>query len=44
VAWRLMPTLFGIALLPLGFFVGWSLFKQRVGALLLAAFLAGETI
>ena len=44
VAWRLMPALFGIALLPLGFFVGLSLFKQRVGALLLAAFLAGETI
>jgi dolichyl-phosphate-mannose--protein O-mannosyl transferase len=44
VAWRLMPTIFGIALLPLGFFVGWTLFKQRVGALLIAAFLAGETI
>ena len=44
VAWRLMPAVFGIALLPLGFFLGWSLFKQRVGALLLAAFLAGETI
>jgi len=44
VAWRLMPAVFGIALLPLGFFLGWSLFKQRAGALLLAAFLAGETI
>jgi dolichyl-phosphate-mannose-protein mannosyltransferase len=44
VAWRLMPAVFGIALLPLGFFLGWSLFKQRVGALLLAAFLGGETI
>jgi dolichyl-phosphate-mannose--protein O-mannosyl transferase len=44
VAWRLMPSVFGIALLPLGFFLGWHLFKQRVGALLVAAFLAGETI
>jgi dolichyl-phosphate-mannose-protein mannosyltransferase len=44
LAWRLMPAAFGLALLPLGFFLGWSLFKQRVGALLLAAFLAGETI
>ncbi len=44
VAWRLMPAVFGIALLPLGFFLARSLFKERVGALLLAAFLAGETI
>jgi len=44
VAWRLMPSVFGIALLPLGFFLGWHLFKQRVGALLVAAFFAGETI
>ena len=44
VAWRLMPAIFGIGLLPVGFFLGLSLFKQRVGALLLAALLAGETI
>jgi dolichyl-phosphate-mannose-protein mannosyltransferase len=44
LGWRLMPAVFGCAVLPLGFFLGWSLFRQRVGALLLAAFLAGETI
>ena len=44
VAWRLMPAVFGIALVPLGLFLGWSLFRQRIGALLLAALLAGETI
>ncbi len=44
VAWRLMPAVFGVALLPLGFFLARSLFKERVGALLLTAFLAGETI
>ena len=44
LGWRLMPAVFGCAVLPLGFFLGWSLFRQRVGALLLATFLAGETI
>jgi dolichyl-phosphate-mannose--protein O-mannosyl transferase len=44
VAWRLMPALFGLALLPLVFFLGRALFGGRVGALLLTAFFAGETI
>ena len=44
LAWRLMPALFGCALLCLGAVLGWCYTKERVGALLLAAFLAGETI
>jgi dolichyl-phosphate-mannose-protein mannosyltransferase len=44
VGWRLMPALFGLAMLPLGAILGWYYFRERVGALLLAAFFAGETI
>jgi dolichyl-phosphate-mannose--protein O-mannosyl transferase len=44
LAWRLMPALFGCALLGLGAVLGWCYAKERVGALLLAAFLASETI
>ena len=44
VAWRLTPLIFGLALLTLGFFLGWTLFGERIGALLLGAFFAGETM
>ncbi len=44
LAWRLMPALFGCALLGLGAALGWSYTKERVGALLLTAFIASETI
>ena len=43
IGWRLMPALFGLAMLPLGAILGWYYFKERVGTLLLAAFIAGET-
>jgi dolichyl-phosphate-mannose--protein O-mannosyl transferase len=41
--WRIMPLLFGAALVPLGAALGWYLMRERVAALLLAAFIAGET-
>jgi dolichyl-phosphate-mannose-protein mannosyltransferase len=41
--WRVMPLLFGCAMIPLGAALGWYLFRERVAALLLAAFIAGET-
>lgn len=44
LAWRLMPALFGCALLIVGAVFGWCYTKERVGALLLAAFVASETI
>ena len=44
VAWRLTPLIFGLALLALGFFLGWTLFGERIGALLVGAFFAGETM
>ena len=43
LGWRSMPDLFGLAMLPLGAVLGWYYFRERVGALLLAAFFAGET-
>jgi len=43
IGWRVMPLLFGCAMIPLGAALGWYLFRERVGALLLAAFIAGET-
>ena len=43
IGWRLMPVLFGLATIPLGAALGWYYFKERVGALLLATFIAGET-
>jgi dolichyl-phosphate-mannose-protein mannosyltransferase len=43
-AWRLMPAVFGCALLLLGALLGWYCLRERVGALLLATFFAGETI
>ena len=43
IGWRAMPFLFGVAMIPLGAALGWYLFRQRVAALLLATFIAGET-
>ena len=43
IGWRVMPLLFGCAMIPLGAALGWYFFRERVGALLLAAFIAGET-
>jgi dolichyl-phosphate-mannose-protein mannosyltransferase len=42
-AWRWMPAVFGCLMIPLGALVGWYLFKERVAALLLGTFVAGET-
>jgi dolichyl-phosphate-mannose-protein mannosyltransferase len=44
LGWRIMPTLFGLALLPLAAFLGWYCLKERVGAMLVAIFIAAETI
>jgi dolichyl-phosphate-mannose-protein mannosyltransferase len=44
VGWRLMPAVFGCATVGLGALLGWSLTKSRVGALLVATFLALETM
>jgi dolichyl-phosphate-mannose-protein mannosyltransferase len=43
IGWRVMPLLFGVALIPLGAALGWYLVRERVAAILLASFLAGET-
>jgi dolichyl-phosphate-mannose-protein mannosyltransferase len=43
IGWRIMPLLFGCALIPLGAALGWYLMRERVAALLLGAFIAGET-
>src|SRR3712207_2117662 len=42
-AWRWMPAVFGCLMIPLGAIVGWYFFKERVAALLLGTFIAGET-
>jgi dolichyl-phosphate-mannose-protein mannosyltransferase len=44
LGWRIMPTLFGLALLPLAAILGWYCLKERVGAMLVAIFFAAETI
>src|SRR5919112_1928313 len=44
IGWRAMPALFGCAMVPLGAVIGWYFFKERVGALLLATFIACETM
>jgi dolichyl-phosphate-mannose--protein O-mannosyl transferase len=44
LGWRIMPALFGLALVPLAALLGWYCLKERVGAMLLAAFFAAETI
>jgi len=43
LGWRIMPTLFGVALLPLVALLGWYCLKERVGAVLMATFFAAET-
>jgi dolichyl-phosphate-mannose-protein mannosyltransferase len=43
LGWRLMPALFGLAMIPLAAVLGWYYFRDRVAALLLATFIAGET-
>ena len=44
LGWRLMPAIFGCALIALAGAVGWYLFKERVAVLLLVLLFAGETI
>jgi len=44
LGWRIMPTVFGLALLPLVGALGWYCLRERVGAMLLVAFFAVETI
>ena len=44
LGWRIMPTLFGLALLPLVAVLGWYCLKDRVGALLLVTCFSVETI
>jgi dolichyl-phosphate-mannose-protein mannosyltransferase len=44
LGWRIMPTLFGLALLPLATLLAWYCLKERVGAMLVATFFAAETI
>jgi len=43
LGWRLMPALFGLAMIPLSAILGWYYFRERVAGLLMAAFIAGET-
>ena len=43
IGWRVMPLLFGVAMIPLGAALGWYLFREKVAVLLFAAFIAGET-
>ncbi len=43
-AWRLMPAVFGCALIALAGAAGWYLFKERVAVPLLVLLFAGETI
>ena len=43
IGWRVMPLLFGCAMIPLGAALGWYLMREKVAALLLAAVIAGET-
>jgi dolichyl-phosphate-mannose-protein mannosyltransferase len=44
MGWRIMPALFGCAMILLAAVLGWYYFKERVGALLLATFVACETM
>jgi dolichyl-phosphate-mannose-protein mannosyltransferase len=44
IGWRVMPALFGCAMVPLAAVLGWYYFKERLAALLLATFIACETI
>lgn len=42
--WRLTPAFFGLASMGLGAALGWYYLKERVGALLMATFVASETM
>ena len=44
LGWRIMPVVFGCALVPLAAVLGWYCLKERVGAMLMAIFFAAETI
>jgi len=44
IGWRIMPVVFGLALLPLVGALGLYCLKERVGALLLVTFFSVETI
>ena len=44
IGWRVMPLVFGLALIPLVGALGWYCFKDRVGALLLVVFFSVEPI
>src|ERR671921_2991097 len=44
LGWRIMPTVFGLALLPLAAALGWYCLKERIGAMLVVTFFAVETI
>ena len=44
IGWRIMPLLFGLALLPLVGTLGYYCLRERVGALLLVTFFSVETI
>jgi dolichyl-phosphate-mannose-protein mannosyltransferase len=44
IGWRIMPAVFGCAMIPLAAVLGWYYFRERVGALLLATFIACETM
>jgi dolichyl-phosphate-mannose-protein mannosyltransferase len=44
IGWRIMPLVFGLALLPLVGALGWYCLRERVGALLLVIFFSVETI
>lgn len=44
LGWRIMPTLFGLALLPLVAVLGWYCLRERVAAILMLTFFAVETI
>jgi dolichyl-phosphate-mannose-protein mannosyltransferase len=44
IGWRIMPLVFGLALLPLVGALGYYCLRERVGALLLVTFFSVETI
>ena len=44
VGWRLMPALFGCSMIPLAAVLGWYYLGGKVAALLLATFVACETV
>ncbi|HEX2742067.1 MAG TPA: phospholipid carrier-dependent glycosyltransferase [Rubrobacter sp.] len=44
LGWRIMPTLFGLALLPLVAVLGWYCLRERVAAILMLTFFAVETM